>query len=264
MKHKPTGQKLTDILDVKFDSHPAERAELLAKQIESPDVEGNEKALANFTKRIEFLETQLGALLPIEIVARTKFTEEWRQLLGRSKELGLERDKFWSLLKISDSGARRLSLEPLTWRYPEGFPRLVLFPIAQSRFNFFVKNSTTVIIPEILPKPLTDKYLDVVKLLMKIRQQRQSIEVTYQFAGLLPDYTRLLIASAAKIFPNNVYLLVEASAPTLNGLTMIEEGQGLVVGYNYSVDQQALWTYGKFKIEPVPSSIPVDSRLEPV
>lgn len=214
-------------------------------------------ALTVASPKIEGVQEELNALrgtrdtlLPVEERARLKITERIDEL-----HQTLVRGGFTEPM---------MPMEPLTWRWKSGLPKLALLSLAGSSFNITAQRNNAnrlgwTINPR-LPEPLWLPYRDVAKLAESFCIRRNSLRsFTFTFDGVIPSETRVKIAEAlASRRFEGLYMLVETpdtswKVETKKGLSRWHEFRErfaninidpLILGYA----QEALWVVDKFDL----------------
>lgn len=233
------------------------------------------------------LENTLG----VEAEGRQKLEASLKDLQSRPK------DYIQKLKKISVY--RRLSLEPLTWRNDDGFPKLAVFALTSPLFSLTIKfegnadshksegysyfesrflggDIGTVHfshnIEPILPRKIEHCYKDVLRFLIKkfiekYRYQYQMrtkgiiTKLTCRFEGLIPFKIKEEIKKARELFGDNIFIVAELKNFTLNEIIPLPKEDPLIVGYDSDTDPNSLWLISDFDITSVEEAMVFHSKI---
>lgn len=174
---------------------------------------------------------------------------------GMRSNLENQQDGLGKLLTALKPRAHRypiMSVEPLTWRYEDGYPKLVLMAIDQpgemeisGSYNPSASRQGWAYLPlgketsyrEVVDRIITPCYEDVIELLQKKAKESLSIRgsatvsIKMSLGSLLiPPKTRAKIAKARQHFGNQIFLIAEAKE-WVEDTVVKPDPDPLVVGY---------------------------------
>lgn len=229
----------------------------LAERISPPDLNAHSQKVDQAQARINHIESLLVGLLGVEAEARWTLESHLREAQNYYRLLKKESEQLEKLQKIG-SVYQRLSLEPLTWRDTQGFPKLVVFTLASPFFclearpnNNFAKPEYDLSVVPNLPQNIKTQYKDVLQLLATQCPARKGLRLTCRFEGLIPREARQRIKEARGLFGNEIFIVAEPGSFTLNEINPLPKGDPLIVGYDPSADPDGLWLIADFDTTPV-------------
>jgi hypothetical protein len=152
---------------------------------------------------------------------------------------------------------RLLSMEPLTWRDKNGWPRLVVFSLDSPRFEIALSGRYNFWRDKIrykvkmfpkLPNVIAVCYEDVQKTLrQKAGKRQKSVKLFCCFKGLIPEDIKQKIAEARELF-KEIFLIAEPKGFKINETAIVvPKRDPLVVGF----DGSQLWLIAVFDTAPV-------------
>lgn len=149
------------------------------------------------------------------------------------------------------------SLEPLTWRNKQGFPRLAVFSLESANFEIAAVGGYNrwggggrrwrgQISPK-LPKEMMTCYKDVLDKLTKLgRETKKTIRLRTQFGMLIPESVREEISRVRGEF-KQIFIVAEAPRWDLKRIAIPKPVDPLVVGY----DGICYWLIAAFDPTPL-------------
>lgn len=232
--HTEQSQTMTTTTVVSKDSNPVQAAANLSKRAGQDKIDKVSLELKQATALREKICRLQSELLPIENELRPRLASDRTKLESKIKRLT-------SLLKLEKYPL--FSLEPLTWRDEDGFPRLTVFSTQNKNFCLTVNyarpgggnsiDDRMNMTPR-LPPEIQKCYQDVFEKLSKISDKtKKTVCIQALFKMLIPKEVRELIRKAEAEF-ENIYIITE-SPPwdvTLTEPPVVEEKDPLVVGYD--------------------------------
>lgn len=222
----------------------------LAERISPPDLNAHSRKVDWAQAQINHTKGLLDGLLGVEAEARRTIESQLSNAQSRHRILTGEGEQLGRLEKIGAT-YQRLSLEPLTWRNAEGFPRLVVFTLASPIFRLVAMPGNDFNIEPSLPQNIAKQYQDVLRLLATKREKRKGLELTCRFEGLIPREVREKIKEARGTFGDQIFIIAEPGSFTLNEITPLPKGDPLIVGYDPNADANGLWLIADFDTTPV-------------
>lgn len=222
----------------------------LAERISPPDLNAHSRKVDWAQAQINHTKGLLDGLLGVEAKARRTLESRFSDAQNRHRILTSEGGQLQRLEKIG-SVYQRLSLEPLTWRDTQGFPRLVVFTLTSSIFRLVAMPGNDFRVEPNLPQDIAKQYKDVLQLLAAKRPKRKGLELICQFEGLIPREARERIKEARGLFGDQIFIVAELGSFTLNEVTPLPKGDPLIVGYDPSADADGLWLIADFDTTPV-------------
>jgi len=226
-----------------------ERAVALAEHIPPAEIKKSSRHLALVSTQVERGSALLGNLLGIEEASKPRVENGLAVLKQEQVELQ-NRVNFGTRYHL-------LSMEPLTWRDKNGWPRLIVFSLDSPRFEIAVSGRRndlddrirfrTKMFPE-LPEAIASCYEDVLKTLRQRASKRQkSVKLSCRFEGLIPDDVKQKIAEARGSF-KEMFLIAEPKGFEINETAIVvPRVDPLVVGF----DGTKLWLIADFETAPV-------------
>lgn len=198
--------------------------------------------------RLDDLIRARKSLLPVEDVSRKK-------LSGTIEQLDSE-------IRRSNYSEPLMPLDPLSWRWKNGLPKLAILPLDQGGvFSIVAKRTTTGIhsnINQDLPWQIAERYDDVLKLAQSHCVRRgSSHEFSYTFDGVIPLNVRSSIVEAQVSHRfQGLYMLVETpekawKVTSVKGISRRQQFQEwqanidpLILGWA----ENSLWVIDKFDL----------------
>lgn len=197
------------------------------------------------------------------------------QLLSELNPLLSNLDDFSSELKRLGVKLEPISLEPLSWRDEQGFPKLVVVPLngpvnhigseytdfrfvilAEERAHFqYVGRVATSFIPDKVKLCYEDVCLMLADKCLSKRKEnpnlRPILHITYD-PGIasrkgIPSVVHEKLLKVAHLFPRDLYLIMEAKDWQMGVVTSTTELDPLLVGWKY--DQ--FWLIDVFDLTPL-------------
>jgi len=230
------------------------------------DFKAHSQKVAQAEAQIEHLKGLMADLFRVEAEA----SKTLYAALGKAEHhLATVADKGYKLQKIKESNERlvnlsnayqRLSLEPLTWRDAEGFPRLVVFSLRSSIFKLRVLPNGYFFIEPDLPTNIANQYNDVLQLLVTMKPKGKGFELICQFEGLIPREVRQKIQEARELFGDNIFIIAEPKKWKLNEIIPLPTGDPLIVGYAPGDDPNGLWLIAEFDTTSVEKAMIMHSK----
>ncbi|MFA6314888.1 MAG: hypothetical protein WC648_00760 [Candidatus Paceibacterota bacterium] len=222
----------------------------LAERISSPDLNAHSRKVELVQAQINHTEGLLEGLLGVEAEASRTLTSHLHDVQNHHRTLAEKGEQLQKLNRIC-SVYQHLSLEPLTWRDAQGFPRLVVFSLTSSTCRLVAMPGNDFKIEPDLPRNIAKQYKDVLQLLAAKRPARKGLELICQFKGLIPCEVREKIKKARELFGDMIFIIAEPGSFTLNEVTPLPKGDPLIVGYDSSADPDGLWLIADFDITSV-------------
>ena len=222
----------------------------LAEHISPQDLNTHSQKVDRTQAQINHTKGLLYGLLGVEAVAKRMLDSHLSALQAHHRTLTTEGARLQRLEKVGNI-YRRLSLEPLTWRDAQGFPRLVVFTLTSPTCRLVAMPNNEVRVEPGLPNNIAKQYQDVLKLLQTNRPNRKGLELICQFEGLIPHEVREKIEEARRLFSDQIFIIAEPGSLTLNEVTPIPKGDPLIVGYDPNSDADGLWLIADFDTTPV-------------
>lgn len=219
------------------------------QQAERIPARGVRKKAVEVSGQIKLGEELESKMLGIESRASAEIKTRLQQM--RIEQMSLD-----NFLKLK-TRHHRLSLAPLTWRNKDGWPRLVVFDIGSPTFELSANGTRgrwddrfrfrTEVKPK-LPSAIASCYKDVLaRLLNEARKLKKSVQITFQFEGVIPKDVRNRIHEIRKqrLF-KNIYVIAEPGRFTVKKTNIKPvvslKGDPLVVGF----DGENLWLIADF------------------
>jgi hypothetical protein len=234
-----------------------ERTLRMAHQVEAPDVKTPAKTIKAKQDEVKHYEHLLSKLLPVERAAAEAIEKKNREAL---QSVYSTKGKLVMLQRKAELARRYhcLSLEPLTWRDEQGFPRLAVFRLDRDDpFQISISGDTTygnvAYFQPDLPEAIRDCFKDVERLLRdRSRRKRTNSRLSCRFSGLIPDFVKEKIKAAKDSFEKcNIFIIAEPKAWELDESVPLPVGDPLIVGYDAEADPKALWLIADFDTTPV-------------
>lgn len=241
-----------------------ERAVALAEPIPSAEIKRSSRQLALVSTQVERGSALLGNLLGIEWASKPR-VENGLAVLKREQMELQNRVTFGTKYHL-------LSMEPLTWRDKNGWPRLIVFSLDSPSFEISIsaRNTddrrnrlrfSTKMFP-ILPDQIAACYSDVQKTLRQRASARcrskmssaydtdnvrVSVKLSCRFEGIIPGDVKEKIAEARGSF-TEMFLIAEPKGFEINETAIVvPKRDPLVVGF----DGSQLWLIADFETTPV-------------
>jgi|GEM_PF-2037805 len=256
-----------------------ERAVALAKHIPPEKIKKSSMELTLVSSQMERGSAVLGNLLGIEEASRPKI-ENGLAVLKREQTELQNRVNFGTRYHL-------LSMEPLTWRDKNGWPRLIVFNLDSPKYEIEVvylidesdwrkrtvsqtarfasqeclverrngTRTTTKYERRVLPKAITSCYSDVLaKLEGMARDHKKSLNLSSRFEGLIPEEVKRKIAEARGSF-REIFIIAEPKEFQITESDVVilrpplpePSPDPLVVGF----DGSQLWLIADFETTPV-------------
>lgn len=211
--------------------------------INPPNFEENSANIDLVTKQIKKAENLSGNLYIFESAAKEKIIHILTALRNNLQALNKEKEQLDFRLRTSKQ-FRHLSLDLLTWRDTEGFPRFVIFNINELHFGISVSFSQLKIFPN-LPNDLKDCYKDVEYFLNKASRKRGiNAYLSYTFGGLIPRSVKNTIRDSHFSY-DNIFILAETTNCSFTETISLSENKMLIVGYS-PLSPESLWLITQF------------------
>jgi|SRR3989344_3478451 len=222
----------------------------LAERISLPNLNAHNRKIGQTQGQIDHTKTLLEGLLGVEDEARRILQSRLSEAYNLHRSLTSEGEQLRRLKEIG-STYQRLSLEPLTWRNADGFPRLVVFTLTSSLSRMVVMPGNIFSVEPGLPQNIAKQYQDVLRFLATKREKRKGVELTCRFEGLVPSEVKQKIKEARDTFGSQIFIVAEPGRLTLNAITPLPKGDPLIVGYDPTADANSLWLIADFDTTPV-------------
>jgi hypothetical protein len=224
----------------------------LAERIPPQNIETHSRKISQNEAEINHINDLLRDLLGVEEQAMLVLNSRLGNI-KRSREALMDKKEQMEKLEKIGASYYRLSLEPLTWRDADGFPRLVVFTLKSPTFSLTArptKGDSTVY--PFLPGKIAGQYRDVLDLLESKRQEKKGLQLTCKFEGLIPREVRQKINEARDLFGDHIFIVAEPGSLTLNEITPLPTKRDpLIVGYDPEADADSLWLIADFDTTPV-------------
>lgn len=240
-----------------------ERAVALAERIPPAEIKRSSRQLVLVSTQVERGSALLDNLLGIEEASKPR-VENGLAVLKREQVELQNRVTFGTKYHL-------LSMEPLTWRDKNGWPRLIVFSLDSPHFEISVSarstddwrnlRFSTKMFPT-LPDQIVACYSDVQKILRKKAGARHkaktlstydtgnvkvAVKLSCRFEGIIPDDVKGKIAEARGSF-KEIFLVAEPTGFEINiTAIVVPKRDPLVVGF----DGKQLWLIADFETTPI-------------
>ncbi len=220
----------TAVSAVEVVSNPVKVALSLSRRLSEDEIKSiapeRELAVADLSK----IDQLRSSLLPVEKSILPIVNAKMTEIANRIKKL----DSFGKLNQYS-----LFSLESLTWRDGDGFPRLAVFSIESPSFELAVigrrrdgRIAWSKKINPRIPKDMMNCYGDIFGKLSEIaRQTQKTIRLRAQFGMLIPKSVKDKIAQVRGQF-KEIFIIAEAPHWDLALTSPSPQRDPLVVGYD--------------------------------
>lgn len=225
----------------------------LAERITPPDITAHSQRIIQTQAEIDHINGLIKDLLGVEAEAKQILQSRLFKLQYHHGAL-VSKGKVLQKIERISKAYRHISLEPLTWRDAEGFPRLIVFNLTSPTSSLIAMPHRNLLSDPRLPENIEKQYWDVLQLLAKRLGRNNSqygLRLTCRFEGLIPCEIRERIKEAKAFFGEQIFIIAEPGNFTINKVVPLPKVDPLIVGYDPSADKNSLWLIADFNTTPV-------------
>jgi hypothetical protein len=240
---------------------PIKAAIRLAKRASAREIENISSERETAVETLNRIDQLQSSLLPVEHGLLPAIRSKKIEAAKRVRQLE-------SLDKLNQYPV--FSLEPLSWRNKEGFPRLAVFSLESPDLEFAVVGSYSRVdwrlkrrwrqkVSPKLPQGMMDCYKDVLDKLSAIaKETKKTARLRAQFGMLIPQAIKTEIARVRGEF-KEIFIIAEAPRWDLKLTAIPKPKDPLVVGY----DGVNYWLIAAFDPTPLENYIKAEFCVKP-